>query len=116
MLNPDEEFKKLEIITSKEASFEAVLRMDAEIGYFKGHFPLEAVLPAVAIIDASLVAISAYCGEKKTLRGSKSAKFMAPVVPGMIVKVKGQQLKAGNWEIQWVIEERILATLFLETN
>jgi 3-hydroxyacyl-[acyl-carrier-protein] dehydratase len=49
---------------------------------FEGHFPQNALLPAVVQIELALYAISKSLGREITLKEVKKAKFTAPVLPG----------------------------------
>jgi 3-hydroxymyristoyl/3-hydroxydecanoyl-(acyl carrier protein) dehydratase len=115
MLIPQNEFKRLQLTLSGETSFEAELPVSADIQYFNGHFPGAPVLPAIGIIDASLVAISQFMKSEKSLRKARSAKFFAPVIPGTQVKISGQKTE-GGWNIQWAADGKNLASLSLETD
>ncbi len=120
MLNPQNEFKRLQVTGTSvdqagNSAFEADLPVSEDIQYFNGHFPGAPVLPAIGIIDASLVAISQVMGSQKSLRKARSAKFFAPVVPGTQVKISGQKTD-GGWNIQWREGDKNLAALALETD
>lgn len=71
--------------------------------YFDGHFPGNPVLPAVAIVDASVEFLRRVRAEAGLqLKGVNSAKFVAVIAPNMDVHIslrptKGQQ----QWEAVW---------------
>ncbi len=74
----------------------AVWDVQSALPYFDGHFPGNPVLPGVAMIDAILEAI----GGKLT--ALKSAKFMRPIYPGMMVDIRAHQVSPGDWTVELI--------------
>ena len=56
-------------------SYTTVWTVRYDLPYFEGHFPGHPVLPAIAVIDASLVALQAAVGEKTGSWKILSGKF-----------------------------------------
>lgn len=54
----------------------------ADFPAFEGHFPGDALLPAVVQIELALFTLSARQNKKVLLKSVKKAKFAAPVRPG----------------------------------
>lgn len=74
--------------------------------YFQGHFPQEAVMPGVLIIEAlaqagavAILSMENYKGKTAYFGGIKNARFKRKVVPGdqlrLEVKITGMRLNMG---------------------
>jgi 3-hydroxymyristoyl/3-hydroxydecanoyl-(acyl carrier protein) dehydratase len=75
---------------------------DAELPYFKGHFPNNPILPGVAIIDASIETLRrALHLDGLTVTCIKSCKFMSPVLPNCTVEIAFKQLQKDEWQFEW---------------
>ncbi|EOC1315553.1 hydroxymyristoyl-ACP dehydratase [Cronobacter turicensis] len=64
------------------AQAEIVLRLDPTLFWFKGHFPVQPLLPGVAQLDW----VMRYAGELVApgyrFQGIQNVKFQAPLLPG----------------------------------
>ncbi|HIP76239.1 MAG TPA: 3-hydroxyacyl-ACP dehydratase [Psychromonas hadalis] len=68
--------------TQVENSIELLLRMDADIHYFSGHFPKNPILPAVAQIDWVLFYAKQYLNASFfPFDGMEVIKFQTPILP-----------------------------------
>ena len=70
--------------------------------YFDGHFPEGAILPAVAIVDASLCIVASLMGvEDLRLLEVSGAKFTQTIGPGDEVVIKATPGPPGEWTVDW---------------
>lgn len=70
--------------------------------FFNGHFPNQPILPGVATVDASVEIIRRGLGlEKLDLKSMQTAKFMAPILPGVDVEIECKEMKEGVWSVEW---------------
>ncbi len=58
---------------------------------FDGHFPRDAILPGVCVVQALHVAAEAWAGRPLTLRRIASAKFLSAVRPGETLELTWQE-------------------------
>jgi 3-hydroxymyristoyl/3-hydroxydecanoyl-(acyl carrier protein) dehydratase len=79
--------------------------------YLEGHFPGQAVMPAVAVIDATCVFLSLVYPDF-VIAKVDSAKFSGPVLPGMHVELRAVA-SPGAWTVTWNHDEHKLAELRL---
>ena len=96
-------FKKME---SDEMAWSLDWEVPKALPYFDGHFPGNPVLPAVAVIDASVEFLRrALQLENIELKAIHSAKFVSIIAPGMPVRidVKSQTLSHSgkSWNVVW---------------
>ncbi|HEX4923464.1 MAG TPA: hypothetical protein VFV50_05240 [Bdellovibrionales bacterium] len=100
MINPDVVFDFE--INGNGPSFAGNWAIPGDLPYFEGHFPDGAVLPGVAILDASLTAIKrAERDSSLRLTGVKNAKFLQLVRPGMNVRMDLTKTGDATWAVQW---------------
>jgi 3-hydroxyacyl-[acyl-carrier-protein] dehydratase len=66
-----------------------------EFAGFQGHFPGKPVLPAVCMVQAVLAMLEAARGRRISLKSIVSAKWQAPVGPGMEIQINAQE-QPGN--------------------
>lgn len=60
------------------------------------------IVPAVAIVDASLEFIKQASGlSKLDLKGVKSAKFLNPVIPDLEVEIEARAVNENEWMVEW---------------
>ncbi len=108
LIDPKAEFKFAPVAdncaapTTHTRCFRTGWLVKAEVPYFNGHFPGLPVLPAVAIIDATLELIGqALGGATPTLSGVKSAKFMHPITPGLALNINIHEISNTEWLAEW---------------
>src|SRR4051812_43771658 len=90
-------------ITIKGA-FEIEYEVSANLPYFEGHFPEMPVLPAMAVIDASLLAIARAGEAPVELETLTSAKFTGFIRPGSKVRIRFTREGDGpgnHWRVRW---------------
>lgn len=102
------------IIQDQDRTFLVNWVVPKNLSYFQGHFPGSPILPAVAIIDASLLVITLIrSGVEAHLQEIKSAKFFQPITPLMNVKILFTQRELNHWRTQWMSNLKTLADLDL---
>jgi 3-hydroxymyristoyl/3-hydroxydecanoyl-(acyl carrier protein) dehydratase len=71
--------------------------------FLQGHFPNNPVVPAVALIEASLafLKMAEIKIDPAKLEISR-AKFMAVIEPGCELRVVGKKTNETQWNIEWV--------------
>ena len=81
---------------------EATWKIEAYLPYLEGHFPESPVVPAVAILDATLHVL------KKTYKGFEieeilNSKFMQPILPEMRIRILAHEDEVSQllWNIDW---------------
>jgi 3-hydroxymyristoyl/3-hydroxydecanoyl-(acyl carrier protein) dehydratase len=77
-----------------------------ELPYFAGHFPGNPVLPAVAVIDASLELLRRILDKPSVeLKSIHSAKFVSLISPGMPVHISLRShtstVSGKSWNVVW---------------
>lgn len=82
--------------------FQADLKIPVDWPFFSGHFPQNPILPAVSIIDLSLLLLQRQSKDVtfQRLEISKS-KFIGKVQPGHDVRISVQSRDGKSWEIAW---------------
>lgn len=91
------------ISKKSEDSFEIHWTVPASLPYFDGHFPNNPVMPAVAIVDASLEFVK-QCSDNNQLTIDKiiSCKFVGPIAPNTELKICIENIKTnGEWQAIW---------------
>ncbi|MEQ1878700.1 MAG: hypothetical protein ABL958_18805, partial [Bdellovibrionia bacterium] len=76
-------------------------RVPGDLPYLKGHFPNQAVLPGVAILDATVSALKLISGRDLRLGTVRNAKFLQLVRPGMKARLEFKHMEEERWKIQW---------------
>ena len=86
-----------------------------ELPYFEGHFPGNPVLPAFAIVDASLEALRRIRGQEQTLymRQLRRAKFMQVLRPADKVTIRCVKDAPHRYTVTWWREAEQVANLVL---
>jgi len=84
--------------------------------YFDGHFPDNPILPAIALVDASIEALRQHLALEQTpfIKQICTAKFKDIVAPGDVLTIKIEQETAARWNIIWTRTHVEVATLSLE--
>ena len=74
----------------------------AGLPYCDGHFPQNPVLPAVAVLDGTLLALQLLTGDK-TISFAKihSGKFLNIITPGTALQIRLVRIKEQEWEAEW---------------
>ena len=106
MLDPEKVFKFHITKPSCHAQcFESQWTVPSDLPYLRGHFPSQPLLPAIAMIDASIELLRQALNVEKVFPSSiSSAKFMAPVVPDLKIKISLHQLANDSWQADWETE------------
>jgi 3-hydroxymyristoyl/3-hydroxydecanoyl-(acyl carrier protein) dehydratase len=108
MIEPKNEFRfaphelSCNSLTPHTGCFRTQWQVPKSLPYFNGHFPENPVLPAVAILDATGELIRQSLGlSQVTLSGVKSAKFMSPITPGLLLEIDLHRLSETEWQVEW---------------
>lgn len=80
----------------------ATLFVPKDLSYFDGHFPENPVLPAFAILEASVDLIRIIVGRELQLVQVSTSRFLAPIVPLDTVQIRLEQNSSGGWQIEWI--------------
>lgn len=101
MIEPSQLFR-FHPVPETDGAFRVDWTVPESLPYFAGHFPGAPVLPAVAILDASVEMIRrALSLESLALRAAPTAKFTGPVLPGAAVAVRLAPCGDGAWDVAW---------------
>jgi 3-hydroxyacyl-[acyl-carrier-protein] dehydratase len=112
------EIEKMLKLERREGGFGAVLAVDWELSVFPDHFPDQAILPGICLVQAVLLAGAASQGlEELRIRTLKNLKFMQPVRPGQRVSIDAQMTPVGDGDFaikaKLSVEERRCAEISL---
>jgi 3-hydroxyacyl-[acyl-carrier-protein] dehydratase len=112
------EIEKMLKLERREGGFGAVLAVDGELSVFPDHFPDQAILPGICLVQAVLLAGAASQGlEELRIRTLKNLKFMQPVRPGQRVSIDAQMTPVGDGDFaikaKLSVEERRCAEISL---
>ena len=84
-------------VEKREGGFAAVLAVDGKLPIFPDHFPDQAILPGICLVQAVLLAAAACQGvDELRIRTLKNLKFMQPVRPGHRVSIDAQLTAVGD--------------------
>lgn len=105
MVNLAEVFKfevleKAEDVSTGESKLRATWLVPNDLPYLEGHFPSQPIVPAVAMIDASVELLRRSFGVGG-FRGIKTSKFMNPLVPGLTVEIECKKVGERDWTVDW---------------
>jgi 3-hydroxymyristoyl/3-hydroxydecanoyl-(acyl carrier protein) dehydratase len=108
MINPAETITFA--ITPVARGFAVDWNVPENLPYFEGHFPGNPVLPAVAILDATLQVLRAGLAQSELeLFSVPNAKFMGIIRPGSRVHIEVYRDENGSdpaeWRAEWTGEE-----------
>lgn len=78
-------------------------RVARTLPYFDGHFPGIPILPAVAIVDATVVFAEKITGRRWQLADVSQAKFSRPIVPENEVRVVVVAIGDGQFQASWFV-------------
>lgn len=70
-----------------EAQAELLLRVDADLFWFRGHFPQQPLLPGVAQLDWVMHYGTQLLAPGKAFSSIENIKFQQPVLPGSTLKL-----------------------------
>ena len=116
MIEPKEEFKfsKANAVTAGETSV-YTWTVPSTLNYFRGHFPENPVLPAVAIVDACLELIRLEKGLSNApyLRNLKSLKVNHVIQPNDSLRIEVGQV-AQQWRIHWFLNDKTVVDFVSE--
>ena len=90
------------------------LEIPADHAAFAGHFPGEAIVPGVVLLDESLEVVAAHLGVGIEGCTIVSAKFLSPARPGEPVLLEFERRDDGRVHIQLRSGERTLASAVIE--
>ena len=98
------QFKELK--TDEPGQISTLLYIDEKLPSFAGHFPGNPVLPAVSIIDISLLLISQV---QSNVSFSKiqveKSRFTAMVRPQQTVRIEAHSADNKTWKVTWISDE-----------
>lgn len=87
----------VELSRSQHATqLEVVLRIDADLFWFHGHFPQQPILPGVAQLDWVMHYGIGCLAAGKQFSAVENIKFQQPVLPGSLLKLKLEWHEAKN--------------------
>jgi 3-hydroxymyristoyl/3-hydroxydecanoyl-(acyl carrier protein) dehydratase len=113
MINPEHYFHPSHI-RSVDPIFELDFKIPTSLPYYEGHFPDNPVLPAVAIIDFSLIALEKIFNTRYSLRKIQSAKFKKPIFPGSNISIQIEALQPETYKITWTEEQSKVVEMKIE--
>lgn len=91
------EIGKMLKVEKREGGFGAVLVVDGKLPIFPDHFPDQAILPGICLVQAVLLAGAVQQEvEELRIRTLKNLKFMQPVRPGQRVSIDAQMTPVGD--------------------
>jgi 3-hydroxymyristoyl/3-hydroxydecanoyl-(acyl carrier protein) dehydratase len=118
MINPQDEFDFcIEKLNCHVECFRTQWKIPSQLPYFAGHFPEQPILPAVAMIDASMEVVRRGLGLTKIKWVElKSSKFMRPLSPGDSIQIQAHSTSLEDWKIEWKLNsppeaEQVVANL-----
>lgn len=102
MINPDVTFKFDSKPEKIDGGYSVDWRIPGDLPYLKGHFPNQAVLPGIAILDATMTALKLVQGNPDIRFNTiRNAKFLQLVRPGMKTKIEFKPSDNSKWKVQW---------------
>jgi hypothetical protein len=112
VINPELEFRfDLGQLDLAPQAFHVDWVVPQKLSYFEGHFPSEAVLPAVGIVDATVELLRQALGDPMLeLTSIKSAKFSQPIRPGDKIRIRVSRTSSSQWRAEWLILDSSLQT------
>lgn len=70
--------------------------------YFDGHFPGHPILPAIAVLDASVEFLrKATQNTGLQLKSNSSSKFSQPIMPKAEIEIFAHFLRENTWDMEW---------------
>jgi len=90
------------------------LNIPADHPAFAGHFPEDAIVPGVVLLDESLEAVAAHLGAAIDRCTIVSAKFLSPARPGEPVLLELERRDDGRVYIELRSGARALASAIIE--
>jgi 3-hydroxymyristoyl/3-hydroxydecanoyl-(acyl carrier protein) dehydratase len=118
MIQPEKLFSHLAptLSAADSAQGSATWTVPGDLPYFNGHFPGAPILPAIAIIDASLVLLQKHT-PTLNLSSVDAAKFLCPITPGQSVRIEWTAAGEHLWDVEWkkAFDGEVLAELRLRT-
>lgn len=76
---------------------------------FAGHFPGRPVLPGVVLLGWAMEAVAAAGGPAAPLRVT-AAKFLHPVGPGAVLRIRCEPEARGGWRFQILAGDTLACT------
>lgn len=112
------QISKMLTLQKRQGGFSAQLLVDADLSIFPDHFPDQAILPGICLVQAVLLAAArSEDVPELRIRNLKNLKFMQPVRPGQTVSIDAQlsPLQDGDLAIKakLSIEDRRCAEISL---
>ncbi len=103
MIQPNTVFDfRIEPIHCHASCFQATWIVPAELAYFNGHFPGNPILPAIAVLDGSIVFLTMATQDiSLRLRKIINAKFSQPIYPGAQIRIIAHKISDNIWDIEW---------------
>ena len=88
----------------------SVLAIAADHPAFEGHFPGRPVVPAVVLLAEVLAAVAAATGRATPQWTVASAKFLAPVLPGVALELTHEAASGGGRRFEIRSAEGLVAS------
>src|ERR1044072_4757966 len=83
------------------ASAQGRWTVPTDLPFFNGHFPGRPILPAVATVDYIVTWLEKQLGGSQLkLQEVKSAKFAAPITPGLTIQITAGEIEPHDWRIE----------------
>lgn len=103
MINLDSAFQfSIPSVSTHHEYGEIDWNVPLDMAYFEGHFPNQPMLPAFAIVDANSVILAKLLGHPIQIRKIATARFSAPILPSMKIKIKIQKKSEDTWQCVWI--------------
>jgi 3-hydroxymyristoyl/3-hydroxydecanoyl-(acyl carrier protein) dehydratase len=92
---------KFENVEAAQDRVTAIWNVPFDLPYLEGHFPSQPIVPAVAIVDASIELLKRTVSPAVSLKGIKTSKFLNPLVPGLKVDIECRRINDQEWSVDW---------------
>ncbi len=104
MISPSHAFSLT--VEAAPGGFTASWTVPSDLPYFEGHFPGNPVLPAVAILDATVECLRRALADKNlNLSAVVSAKFLEIIQPNSKVRIELKLHECGDWMAGWASDD-----------
>jgi 3-hydroxymyristoyl/3-hydroxydecanoyl-(acyl carrier protein) dehydratase len=99
-------------IAARQDSLELVFFVPADLPYFQGHFPVQAILPGVAMLEISLFLASQYFSHlpKKLFKINRS-KFVKFILPNEKIKISIALKDSCSFSCKWTRGEETVSSM-----
>ncbi|VAX15176.1 hypothetical protein MNBD_NITROSPINAE04-278 [hydrothermal vent metagenome] len=93
---------------------DVVFKIDESHPAIQGHFPGRPVVPAVVLLNNVQRLVNEHAGSSKRILKLRHAKFMAPIIPGMEVRINATFSEDGLIKFELGANGKTVATGILE--